>query len=97
MYEELYEQFSEGEKAAYLARIGMVGAIHPDRETLDRLIFAHQCAIPFENLDICELGKAIALGTRAIYTKVVEQRRGGYCFELNAAFYDLLEACGFTA
>lgn len=80
-----------------VARIGVTGAIHLDRESFDRLIFAHQCAVPFENLDICELGKAISLGTRAIYAKVVEQRRGGYCFELNAAFYDLLEACGFTA
>jgi N-hydroxyarylamine O-acetyltransferase len=96
MYEELYEPFSETQKAAYLARIGVTDAVHPDRESLDRLIFAHQCAIPFENLDICELGKTIALGTRAIYTKLVEQWRGGYCFELNAAFYRLLEACGFT-
>jgi N-hydroxyarylamine O-acetyltransferase len=51
-------------------------------------------AVPFENLDI-PLGNPIALSLPALYAKIVERRRGGFCYELNGLFAWLLEQLGF--
>ena len=51
-------------------------------------------AVPFENLDI-PLGNPISLSLPAFYTKIVERRRGGFCYELNGLFGWLLEQLGF--
>jgi N-hydroxyarylamine O-acetyltransferase len=51
-------------------------------------------AVPFENLDI-SLGRKIVVDEGAIFRKVVELRRGGFCYELNSAFAALLRALGF--
>jgi N-hydroxyarylamine O-acetyltransferase len=50
--------------------------------------------VPFENLDI-GLGRPIALNEGALYAKIVERRRGGFCYELNGLFAALLRALGF--
>lgn len=74
--------------ARYLERIG-VGAEQP----LGRLHRAHLETVPFENLDI-HLGRPIRLDTDALFEKVVVQRRGGFCYELNGLFAQLLMARG---
>ena len=51
-------------------------------------------AVPFENLDIA-LGRKIVVDQDAFVRKVVEQRRGGFCYELNGAFAALLRILGF--
>lgn len=51
-------------------------------------------AAPFENLDI-GLGRKIICDEESILRKVVEQRRGGFCYELNGAFAALLRELGF--
>jgi N-hydroxyarylamine O-acetyltransferase len=79
---------------AYLARIGYAGPRQTDDETLIGVHRAHMLAAPFENLDI-HLGGRHVLGHEPAYRKVVERRRGGWCFELNGAFAALLEALGF--
>jgi N-hydroxyarylamine O-acetyltransferase len=79
----------------YLARIGFDGDAPPTLETLNRLVAAHQCAVPFENLDVCEFGLVPSLEIHALFDKVVTRRRGGYCFELNAIFAALLASVGF--
>ena len=50
--------------------------------------------VPFENLDI-HLGKQIILDNRLFYKKIVEEKRGGYCYELNGCFSWLLKRIGF--
>ncbi|HEX9196749.1 MAG TPA: arylamine N-acetyltransferase [Candidatus Bathyarchaeia archaeon] len=50
--------------------------------------------MPFENLDI-HLGRPIILDRRFFYKKIVENRRGGYCYELNGCFAWLLKRLGF--
>ena len=50
--------------------------------------------MPFENLDI-SAGRRIAIDEDAFVRKVVEERRGGFCYELNGAFAALLRAMGF--
>ncbi len=80
--------------AAYLARIGYRGPTGPTAETLRQIHRAHMLSVPFENLDI-GLGRRITLDPDAFVRKIVEERRGGFCYELNGAFATLLEALGF--
>jgi N-hydroxyarylamine O-acetyltransferase len=80
--------------AAYLARIGYAGPVVPNSESLRNLHRAHLLTVPFENLDIA-WGREISVDREAFVSKVVKQRRGGFCYELNGAFAALLEALGF--
>lgn len=78
----------------YLARIGYVGALSPDIEVLRALHRAHLLAIPYENLDI-HLGRTLTLDPHAIFEKLVVDRRGGWCYEMNGLFGRVLESLGF--
>ena len=80
--------------ADYLARIGYSGPTDPTAANLRALHCAHLWAVPFENLDI-HLGRKITVDEAAILNKVVNLRRGGFCYELNGAFAALLRALGF--
>ena len=51
-------------------------------------------SVPFENLDI-PLGRPIVLSLPMLFEKVVQHRRGGFCYELNALFGWLLQEIGF--
>ena len=79
---------------SYLARIGYSGPTIPTAETLRAIHHAHLLAVPFENLDIA-LGRTIVIDEAAIVRKILEQRRGGFCYELNGAFWALLRTLGF--
>ncbi len=79
----------------YLARIGLFGTFEPTAENLAEIQWAHVQTVPFEALDICPLGIPFSLETDAIYEKVVNRRRGGYCFELNQLAGTLLESLGY--
>jgi N-hydroxyarylamine O-acetyltransferase len=74
----------------YLARIGLDGS----ELSLSELHLAHVRAIPFENLDIA-LGREIRLDLDSLVAKLVDRRRGGYCFEQNALYAAVLESLGF--
>jgi N-hydroxyarylamine O-acetyltransferase len=85
---------NDGELARYLARIGHGWNVRPDLETLRSLHRAHVTAIPFEALDV-QLGRIPSLEPEAIFDKLVERRRGGWCYEMNGLFGAALEAIGF--
>jgi N-hydroxyarylamine O-acetyltransferase len=78
----------------YLARIGITRPASADLQALRDLQLAHLLAVPFENLSI-HLGEPIVLDEASLVTKVVQTRRGGFCYELNGAFAGLLTALGF--
>lgn len=80
--------------AAYLERIGFTDTCEPTLETLKALQFAHVCAIPFENLDSW-LGDEVKLDLPHLEQKMVNERRGGYCYEHNTLFADVLRQIGF--
>jgi N-hydroxyarylamine O-acetyltransferase len=80
--------------SAYLARIGAARPARADEAALRDLQLRHLLAVPFENLDI-HLGERISLDEGALLDKVVDRRRGGFCYELNGAFSALLAALGF--
>ncbi|MBR6114531.1 MAG: arylamine N-acetyltransferase [Oscillospiraceae bacterium] len=82
---------------AYLERIGYTGSRELTGATLDALIKTHVSAVPFENLDPYEFGITPSLEEDDIYKKIVENRRGGYCFEQNTALHMLLRDMGFDA
>lgn len=79
---------------AYLNRIGYTGSREPAAAALRDLHRAHLLAVPFENLDI-PLGQPIRIDLPALYAKIVERRRGGFCYELNGLFGSLLESLGY--
>lgn len=85
---------SEFEVDAYLRRIGYSGPVEPTVDTLVALHRAHLVSVPFENLDI-HLGRPIELGVGRFYAKIVGEGRGGFCYELNGAFAELLRRLGF--
>ncbi len=79
---------------AYLTRINYDGSLTPTAQTLRDLQTAHLLAVPFENLSI-HSGEPILLEDSALFDKIVERRRGGFCYELNGLFASLLRALGF--
>jgi N-hydroxyarylamine O-acetyltransferase len=78
----------------YLHRIGYTGSRAPTTETLRNLHRAHMLSVPFENLDI-SLGRKIVCEEEGLLRKIIEQRRGGFCYELNGAFAALLRELRF--
>ena len=76
---------------AYLERINYHGPTIPSAETLRALQLAHLQTVPFENLSI-HAGETIVLEDAALFTKIVEHRRGGFCYECNGLFAALLRA-----
>ncbi|MBV6496719.1 MAG: N-hydroxyarylamine O-acetyltransferase [Pyrinomonadaceae bacterium] len=84
------------DRAKYLERISVSeGELSPDIESLRRLQRAHLLTVPFENLDI-HWKRPIVLDVERFYHKVVVERRGGFCYELNGLFNELLISIGFT-
>ncbi len=80
--------------SAYLDRIKFDGGVRPDLATLRALHRAHQYAIPFENLDV-QLRRPVALDPGTSFEKIVGQRRGGWCYEMNGVMGWALEQIGF--
>ncbi len=73
---------------SYLARIGLGG-----RPGIAEVHRAHVTSIPFENLDP-HRGVPVSLAVDDLVDKLVERRRGGYCFEQNLLLGAALEALG---
>jgi N-hydroxyarylamine O-acetyltransferase len=80
--------------ARYAARIGYPGPWTPNLKTLSDLHLAHATHIPFENLDVL-LRRPIRLDLEGLSKKLIDERRGGYCFEQNSLFAAVLESTGF--
>jgi len=81
--------------ARYLARIKYFHSKEINAEYLSGLHQQHLFHIPFENLDII-YGKRFSLDLEQVYEKIVLNRRGGFCYELNYLFHWLLTELGFT-
>lgn len=87
-------KLSGSDLAAYFKRIGFENEPQVDRSTLSALVAAHAGSIPFENLSPF-LGLGVDLEPQALLTKLVHQKRGGYCFEQNGLLGHVLETIGF--
>ena len=80
--------------ARCLERIGYSGPTAPTLDNLRALQMAFLLTVPFENLDI-HLGREIELFPESIYEKIVSRRRGGFCYECNILFFELLNLLDF--
>lgn len=80
--------------SSYLDRIGYPDPPRPDLATLIGLHRAHLLNITYENLDI-HRGCPLTVDLDAIYAKIVTERRGGWCFEMNGLFAWALREIGF--
>ncbi|MBS0559412.1 MAG: arylamine N-acetyltransferase [Proteobacteria bacterium] len=79
----------------YLERVGWRGDRFPSLATLAGVLDAHVRHVPFENFDVL-LGRRIDLSAPALQTKMIDARRGGYCFEHASLMAAALEALGFS-
>ena len=80
--------------ATYLKHINDKGPLKADKATLDRLMANHLAAITFENIDQ-QLGTPVSLDVKETYEKIVVNKRGGWCFEVNNLFGWALREIGF--
>jgi N-hydroxyarylamine O-acetyltransferase len=76
----------------YFERINYRGPAAKTFEVLSELQLMHLRTVPFENLDICN---HIKIDLDTLFDKIVARRRGGFCYELNGLFYQLLKELGF--
>ena len=81
--------------AAYLNRLGLAAPPPLTADGLAALQAAHRQAITFENIDVL-LGRPIAIDSDAVFAKLVDAKRGGYCFEQNRLYHDMLAAMGLA-
>ncbi|BDM83674.1 arylamine N-acetyltransferase family protein [Acaryochloris marina] len=79
---------------AYFQRIGYRGERTPTLQTLETIHYSHTQAIAFENLNPL-FGQPVLLDLNSLQKKLVEEGRGGYCFEQNSLFRAVLIDLGF--
>ena len=79
----------------YVERIKYQGKLNLNEKCLKELHRNHVMAIPFEAIDI-QLKRPISLKEKDIYNKVIDNNRGGYCYELNLLFHKFLSKIGFS-
>lgn len=85
------------DKISYLRRIGIEeNGIEPTLQNLGFLQKQHLLNVPFENLDIY-WKRAILLDNEKFYEKIVDEKRGGFCYELNGLFCEFLNKIGFQS
>ena len=79
---------------AYLERVGFHGKPRVDFATLAAIHRGHLLHSPYENLDT-QLGRAVGFDLPTIFTKLVTQQRGGWCYEMNGLLEWALTSIGF--
>lgn len=79
---------------AYLARIGVERPLSLDIKSLSKLHRAHLLSFTWEALDAF-MGWSSSITPASAFTKMVEGRRGGWCYEMNGLFGAALASLGF--
>ncbi len=79
----------------YCQRIGYTGVRNASISTLQALLHLHTEAIGFENIDSL-LGNKVSLNLPELHNKLLQEGRGGYCFEHNTLLWNVLQQLGFV-
>jgi N-hydroxyarylamine O-acetyltransferase len=87
-------QLSPEQLDGYLARVGIEGPVPLDLEGLARVQRAHLLTFTWEAIDAF-MGWPGSITPAAAYRKMVEGRRGGWCYEMNGLLGAALQALGF--
>lgn len=69
-------------------------SLEPNFENLKKLKEAYILNVPYENLDFA-LNRGFSANILKIYEKIVENNRGGICYESNTLFMYLLSTLGY--
>lgn len=77
----------------YLKELGFDTNINSLKD-ITELIQAHEKTFSFSSMKVL-LQEEISLELQDIYNSLVVQKRGGYCFEHNKLFYEVLKQLGF--
>lgn len=80
---------------AYFRRIGYQGDRSPTLSTLQGIHQGHAQSIAFENLTPL-LKQPVHLDLPSLQHKLIDQKRGGYCFEQNLLLRSVLLQLGFS-
>ena len=80
----------------YLRRIHLTDTPLPNEETLVRIHEHHLLHVPFGNIDI-HFKRKLSLDENDLFEKIINQRREGFCYELNHLFHLLLAELGFES
>ena len=88
-------QLTEAQLDAYLARIGVARPDQTDAVALTAIHRAHAHGFTWEAID-CFMGWPSSLDPQSAFAKMVEGRRGGWCYEMNGLLGAALSACGFA-
>lgn len=84
-----YEQVQQ-----YFNRINYCGNTNINIENLTALQQQHLLYIPYENLDLLN-NTPLSLQASDLFRKIILNKRGGFCFELQGLFYYLLKSLGY--
>ncbi len=79
---------------SYFDRIGFAGPAKADLDTFRRVHGGHANSLTYENLDV-QLRVPVSRDAAAAYEKIVNRRRGGWCYEMNGLLGWALEEIGF--
>ncbi|MGA7813180.1 arylamine N-acetyltransferase family protein [Caballeronia sp.] len=90
----MIQTLSPAQLTGYFGRIGYTGTRTATSDTLHALHRLHPQVIPFANVDSL-LGQTPSLDLDAVFNKLVDARRGGYCYEHNLLFRAVLDTLGF--
>ena len=64
-------------------KIDANGYNEPSVEALNDYATRFMLTVPFENIDV-QNGKPISVDIDALFNKIVHDKRGGFCYELNS-------------
>ena len=78
----------------YLKRINSEQYRAVSLQNLKQLQKNHLAIIPFENLSLM-IKQQVTMNIETMYSKVINNHRGGFCFELNQLFAWLLKQLGY--
>lgn len=78
----------------YLARLSVKRSPEVSLDYLMELQGAHLATFPFNNLGVL-LQQNLSLDLPVLFQRLVTARRGGYCFEQNKVFCEILKYFGF--
>jgi N-hydroxyarylamine O-acetyltransferase len=79
---------------AYFARVGYAGGREASLQNLREIVRLHTQTIPFEGLNPFT-GQPVDLAPAALQRKLLDDRRGGYCFEQNLLLSNVLRQLGY--
>lgn len=63
-------------------------------ESLNKLITKHIELFPFSSINVL-LKKELPLDSSSLFNRIIQKNEGGYCFEHNKIFYQVLKSLGF--